>query len=215
MLRRIISHTENISPWKVVLIINFLGGVSSCGTVPSITPTINKAETQQTVIAGVFTPTPQVPEYTPIQKSETATMEIFSSDQLGLCFSYPRGYTQLPYNETVEIIAPEIPGSGLRVLFWLEISDAYNRSAEKIADQEITLAGVDVDRWTVKLDGEEAVVLDGMPGQDLQRRVYVVHQHNLYVLAFMPTQSENKAANDEMEILYAAVTNSWTWSPCS
>ncbi|HSM71247.1 MAG TPA: hypothetical protein VK851_06860 [Anaerolineales bacterium] len=142
--------------------------------------------------------------------------ELFSSDRLGLCFSYPEGYTQLPYEDTVQIIGPELPPSDLRGLFWLEKSDSYNRTAEKIADQEMTYAaGLNVDRWTVTLDGEQAVVLDGMPGQDFQRRVYVVHQQTLYILAFMPTRSENKDASDQMEALYAAVTSSWAWSPCS
>jgi len=142
--------------------------------------------------------------------------EWFSSDRLGLCFSYPQGYTHLPENDSVEIIGPELPAPDLRGLFWLEISDAYNRTAEKIADQEMTYAaGLDVGRWSVTLGGEQAVVLDGMPGQDLQRRVYVVHQQTLYVLAFMPTRSEYKVAGDQMEALYAAVMNSWAWSPCS
>jgi hypothetical protein len=216
MLCRIISLTDNLSPWKLVLTITILSAASSCGTVPSSTPNVDIAEPHQTVVADVFTPTPQVLESTPAQTNGTATMELFSSDRLSLCFSYPQGYTQIPYNDTVEIIAPELPGSDLRGLFWLEISDSYNRSAEKIADQEMTYAeGVDVGRWIVTLDGEQAVVLDGMPGQDLQRRVYVVHQQTLYVLAFMPTRSENKAASDQMEALYAAVTNSWSWSPCS
>ena len=142
--------------------------------------------------------------------------ELFSSDQLGLCFSYPQGYTHLPENDSVEIVAPDITGSDVKGLFWLEISDSYNRTVEKIADQEMTYAaGLNVGRWTVMLDGEQAVVLDGMPGQDFQRRVYVVHQQTLYILAFMPTRSENKAAGDQMEALYTAITNSWSWSPCS
>ena len=62
---------------------------------------------------------------------------------------------------------------------------------------------------------EQAVVLDGMPGQDFQRRLYVVHKQTLYILAFTPTRSENKAAGDQMEALYDAVTSSWAWSPCS
>jgi hypothetical protein len=147
---------------------------------------------------------------------DTAELSSSDSDRLGLCFSYPQGYTQLPNIDTVEIVAPDLPGSDVRGLFWLEISDAYNRSAEKIADQDMTYAaGLDVGRWTVTLDGEQAVVLDGMPGQELQRRVYVVHQQTLYVLAFWPARSENKAASDQMEALYTAVTNSWAWSPCS
>ena len=142
--------------------------------------------------------------------------QLFSSDRLGLCFSYPQGYTQIPSTDTVEIVAPDLAGTDSKGLFWLEISDSYNRTAEKIADQEMTYAaGLDVGRWTVTLGGEPAVVLDGMPGQDLQRRVYVVHQQTLYILAFMPTRSENQAASDQMEALYTAVTSSWAWSPCS
>lgn len=142
--------------------------------------------------------------------------ELFSSDRLGLCFSYPQGYTQIPYNDAVEIAAPDLPGSDVKGLFWLEISDSYNRTAEEVADQEMTyVTGLDVGRWTVTLGGEQALVLDGMPGQELQRRVYIVHQQTLYILAFWPTRSENKAASDQMEALYAAVTRSWAWSPCS
>lgn len=164
------------------------------------------------------TPTSIPPENTPAQTSVNDTAELLSSDsdRLGLCFSYPQGYSQLPLTDTVEIAAPDIPGTDTKALFWIEISDSYDRTAEVIADQEMTFAaGVDVGRWPVTLDGEPAVVLDGMPGQDFQRRVYVVHQQTLYVLAFMPTRSENQTANDQMETLYAAVTSSWTWSPCS
>jgi len=116
----------------------------------------------------------------------------------------------------VEIAAPDLLGSDVKGLFWLEISDSYNRNAEKIADQDMTYAAdLDIGRWTVTLGGEQAVVLDGMPGQELQRRVYIVRQQTLYILAFWPTRSENKAASDQMEALYAAVTSSWAWSPCS
>jgi hypothetical protein len=122
----------------------------------------------------------------------------------------------------VGIAAPDLPGSDVKGLFWLEISDSYNRTAEKIADEDMTYAVAqqsvpleNLGRWTVTLGGEEAVVLDGMPGQELQRRVYVVHQQTLYVLAFWPARSENKAASEQMEALYTAVTSSWAWSPCS
>jgi len=151
--------------------------------------------------------------------------ELFSSDPLGLCFSYPQGYTQIPYNDatvSVGIAAPDLPGTDTKGLFWLEISDSNNRTAEEVADEDMTYAvdhaGVPLEnlgRWTVTLGGEEAMVLDGMPGQELQRRVYIVRQQTLYVLAFWPARSENKAASDQMEALYQAVTSSWAWSPCS
>ena len=149
--------------------------------------------------------------------------DLFSSDRLGLCFSYPQGYTQIPYSDAVQIAAPDLPGAGdTKGRFWLEISDSYNRTAERIADEDMTYAvanqGVppeNLGHWTVMLGGEQAVVLDGMPGQDLVRRVYIVRQQTLYILVFGPARSENKAARDQMEVLYAAVTSSWAWSPCA
>ena len=176
------------------------------------------APTATPAVADVSTSTPQAPESTPAQTGVNDTVELSStdSDRLGFCFSYPQGYTQLPFNDAVEIVAPGLPGTDTRGIFWIEISDAYGRTAEKIADEDLTFAaGVDVGRWTMTVGGEEAAVLDGMPGQDPQRRVYVVHEQTLYVLAFMPTLSENQAAGDQMEALYSAVINSWAWSSCS
>ncbi len=150
-----------------------------------------------------------------IQPTTAEPMQAFSSDQLDLCFSYPQGYTLLPESETVEIIGPALPDTDLKAIFWLEINDADDRTAEVIADQELTAAGgIDVDRSTLTVGGEQAVMLDGMPGQDLQRRVNVVHQQSFYMLGFMPTRSGNSAAADQMEALYSAVTSSWAWSPC-
>ncbi len=167
------------------------------------------------IAVEVSTPIPQVVGSTPVKINVNDKMELFSSDQLGFCFSYPIGYTPIPDSGTIEIIAPDLASTDTKGLFWLEISDSYNRSAEEIADQEMTYAaGLDIDRWTVTLDGDQAVVLDGMPGQDIQRRVYSVHQQTLYVLAFMPTRSENPAVFDQMETLYDAIINSWAWFPC-
>lgn len=163
----------------------------------------------------VNTSTPQVLESMLVPTTVNDPTELYSSDLLDLCFSYPQGYTQIPYSDAVEIAAPDLPDSSVKGLFWLEINESRDRTAEEIADQELTnLTGLNIGRWTVTLDGEQAVVLDGMPGQDLQRRVYVVHAQNLYVLAFWPARSENKAAGDQMETLYTTITESWAWSPC-
>ncbi|MGZ6316733.1 MAG: hypothetical protein ACXWNQ_05685 [Anaerolineales bacterium] len=177
-------------------------------TSPSI-PTLQVVDTPQQAQAPAIEPTRE-------QSSDLSfPTESFSSDQLGLCFSYPQGYQQIPSGNSIEIAAPDLPGSGVKALFWLEISNAYDRSAETIAAQDMTLAaGADIGRSTIMLGGQPAVVLDGMPGQDLQRTVYAVRQPTLYILAFMPTRSENQAASEQMETLYAAVTGSWAWSAC-
>jgi hypothetical protein len=217
MIPRIISPILILSPRKLVPIIFILSGlVSSCCTTPPVTPSVGIVETPQTAVADVITPAPQVLESTPAQTSVNDTEELFSSDRLGLCFSYPQGYEQIPYNDAVQIAAPRLGLGDQFGLFWLEISDSQNRTAEEVADQEENyVAGLNPGRWTVTLGGEQALVLDGMPGQNLVRRVYIVHQQTLYILTFSPTRSENMAASDQMEALYAAVTSSWAWSPCS
>jgi len=184
-------------------------------TPPSVT-TPEVAESSDQVSSSGIEPTVE------ISANET---EFFSSDQLGLCFSYPKGYTQISFDDpilSVSIAAPNLPGTDTKGHLSLEISDAYNRTAEEIADEDMTYAvdhaGVlpeNLGRWTVTLGGEQAVVLDRMPGQDFRRQVYIVREQTLYMLGFSSVRSENKAANDQMEALYTMVTNSWTWYPCS
>jgi hypothetical protein len=94
MLPRIISPNLILSTRKLVSIIFLLSGlVSSCSIALPSTP----------AIADIFSPTPQVLENTPAQTNVNDTAELFSSDRLGLCFSYPQGYTQIPNIDEVEI----------------------------------------------------------------------------------------------------------------
>jgi hypothetical protein len=214
MLIRIISPKLIFSPRKLVpVFLILIGFVSGCMPAPRSTPGISTEESPQTAVS---TPDSQELETTPAQTSVSEAMEFFLRDQLGLCFFYPQGYTQIPYYDAVEIVAPDLPGSEVKGLFWFDIRDPNNLTAEEIADNELAeVAGLSADRWSMTIGGEQAVVLDGMPGQDLVRRVYFVHEQTLYILTFSPTLSENTAASDQMEALYDAVTSTWEWSPCS
>jgi len=217
MLPKTNSPILIVTQQKLAPIFFILSGlVSSCITAPPSIPGIIEIEPSQTVVVEVFTPSPQMLESTPAQTSVNDAMEWFSSDRLGLCFSYPEGYTQIPYNDTAQIAAPLLGPGDEFGLFWFEISDSQDRTAEEVADQEENdVAGLNPGRWTVTLGGEQALVRDGMPGQELVRRVYIVHEQALYILTFSPTRSENTVASEQMEALYAAVTSSWAWSPCS
>lgn len=224
MAHRRNSSIQMLSPRRLVpVFLILIGLVSGCTTGQPNSPAVDQGEIPQNGVEDVFTPAPQELEDPERQISGDDTAQLFSSDQLGLCFSYTMGYTPNPFSDTVAISGPDTPDAvEPKVHFWLEISDAYDRSTERIADEDMDLAvnqqGVPRANigWSgISLGGEQAVVLDGMPGQDLQRRVYAVHDETLYVLAFMPARSDNQAVSDQMEALYAAITNSWSWSPCS
>lgn len=204
------SSNLKSSPQKYFLIGFVILGlfVSSCNAATPTPPAVTDVPTSE----------PQVSEPAPTQEgtSDLVQLAASDSDRLGFCFSYPAGYTQLPSNDMVEVVSPEIPGTDLRPMFWIETGDPYNRTAQVIAEQDMQLAGIQgITPISLTVGGEQAVALDGMPGQDMQRRVYVVHGQKLYVLAFMPTRSENAEASAQMEALYSAVINSWAWTPCS
>jgi hypothetical protein len=62
------------------------------------------------------------------------------------------------------------------------------------------------------LVGEPAVILDGMPGQDLGRVVLVGHHGRLFELTFVPDERANEAYT-QMEALFASVTGSLRFLP--
>jgi hypothetical protein len=104
-------------------------------------------------------------------------------------------------------------------MMWIDVSEAQGRTAEEVSEEELSnVSGLNPPRSIVMLGGEQAVVLDGMPGQDLVRRVYIVHAGKLIIPTFSPYGSDNAFAADQMEALYAAVTSSWVWissgAPC-
>jgi hypothetical protein len=161
-------------------------------------------------------PTPQPATLTP----GGTGVETVRQGSLDFCFSFPQGYTLLPFGESVEVVGPH-SGSGPEPgMMWIDVGDAQGRTAEDAANEELSyVGGSNPPRYTVLLGGEEAVVFDGMPGQNLVRRVYIVHAGKLIIPTFSPYGSDNAFANDQMEALYAAVTSSWVWissgAPCT
>jgi hypothetical protein len=144
---------------------------------------------------------------------------VVTNVSLDYCFAYPEGFAQLPYGETVEVVGPHSGSGPAPGLMWMDVIDAQGRTAEDVANEEVNaVGGLNPPRSTVALGGEDALVLDGMPGQDAVRKVYIVHDGRLYTLTFSPYRSDNITASAQMEGLYASVTSSWEWvssgTPC-
>jgi len=167
-----------------------------------------------------ITPTPRtnMPDLPSVIATVTPPPPVVTNEQLGYCFSYPQGFTQQTYKSQVEVVGPHSGSSSQPGYAWIDAKDAQGRTAQEIADEEAKVYGGSPLRSTVMLDGEEALVLDGMPGQDLIRKVYIVHNGLLYMLSFSPYQSDNETASAQMEIIFESVTSSWVWmssgKPC-
>ena len=151
---------------------------------------------------------------TPPPHTATVTIpaQVAINESLDYCFVYPEGFTLLINDSQVEVVGPHSGLGGLVAgLVWIDVTDAQGSTAQEIADEVVNAFGGSPPRSTVMLGGEEALVLDGMPGQDAIRKVYIVHNGLLYTLNFSPYQSDNDTANAQMETLFASVTSSWVW----
>jgi DNA-binding CsgD family transcriptional regulator len=141
----------------------------------------------------------------------TASNQPIIFQPLDYCFAVPQGFTQLINDLQVEVIGPHSGVGGLSAgLVWIDAIDAQGRSALEVADEEVNVFGGSPTRSTVMLGGEEALVLDGMPGQDPIRKVYLVHNGLLYTLNFSHDSSSD-TAKVQMETLFESVISSWVW----
>jgi hypothetical protein len=142
--------------------------------------------------------------------------QLLRVEEHGYSLLYPDGYTVEHPNpdETVLVI-----GSLLNIeqpRLHIEVQETEGRTAaqeadERVADVKAAMPGFDVERTMVTVGGEEAVVLDHMPGQDINRQVIVVHDDRLYRLTFAPADEAVSDSYAQMESLYTMVIGSFNF----
>ncbi len=147
-----------------------------------------------------------------------APAQVVTNAPLDYCFAYPKGFTQQTNDGQVEVVGPYSSSGPEPGLVWIDGVDAHGRTALDVANEEANAVGGLHPRSMIMLGGQEALVLDGMPGQDVIRKAYIVHGGLLYTLNFSPYRSDNTTANAQMETLFTSVTSSWVWmssgTPC-
>lgn len=131
----------------------------------------------------------------------------------GYCFLYPATHTVMQTDgESVVLVVDSL----------LNVSDPRldvrvtptDQTLAQVADQVAAdFAGFELARRDVEIDGEPAVVLDGVPGQDLNRRLLVVHAGRLYDLTFIPVGVDYGELSDRTEALYQTVVESFRFLP--
>ncbi len=134
------------------------------------------------------------PAAEPVEAVEAACPAPTGDEQLlvngedGYCLLYPVGYVaeQTAPGNTSIVLGSLMNHTDPRV--GIEVSDAQGRTLEEIGDQLVAdyAPGFAVERGAATVGGAEALVLDNLPGQDLNRRVAVLHNGRLYSFFFTP-----------------------------
>ncbi len=116
---------------------------------------------------------------TPAENPADTQME-YTSQDFGFSLHYPKGYeVQWTFVHNLTFLAPQgTPGE--RVRAWLEVERGLDQDAgwyaNQVKQENANLVGVQISSSMSVIDGQQAYILEGVPGQDLNRQVFIVYK---------------------------------------
>ncbi|HAJ34711.1 MAG TPA: hypothetical protein DCL15_03300 [Chloroflexi bacterium] len=139
----------------------------------------------------------------------TGDAQLYVDRSGGFCLLYPAAYVAETTDDGVVHLVRGSLMNHIDPRVSIEVSDAAGRSLTEIGDAVVAeyAAGFDILRAMATVGGEPALVLDNLPGQDLNRRVLVIHNGRLYSFFFTPLGEEGEA-RAAFEAFYQGVIDS-------
>lgn len=185
--------------------------VSGCVALPPATQTPGGA-----AAAPQATPDAQAAPADPLTRcpAPTDTLQRLVVPEGHYCLAYPAEYkVEKPgAGETILLMGGLLNASDPRV--HIRVSDAAGATAETAADRVVAdFKDFTLDRSVRTVAGEPAVVLDKVPGQEINRRVLFVREGLLYDLMFAPADPAVGDAFTGMNTLQEQVLGSFTFLP--
>jgi hypothetical protein len=144
-------------------------------------------------------------------------LQAYTDDALSFSVFLPKDYEVLhPSDSEVMFLAPgEGHPSDDRASATIFVEPANGRTAEQVAtaiaedNKSVMGPGYTGGEITVmEIDGEPAYSVGGLTGQDLNRRLYMVHNDQLYWMMFVP-DTTLAPAYQQMEDVYAMIVNTF------
>ncbi len=141
-------------------------------------------------------------------------VQLYTNEAYGWRVYIPKGYEVLESNpENVLVMAPGEghPGEG-RAAAFISVEMASGLTVEEIVDKVKTELGPGHNITTgtaLGLDKVTAIVVSGLPGQDVNRQLFAVYNDLLYHVTFVPDTSEAGTAYSDMKDLYAQIINTF------
>jgi hypothetical protein len=159
-------------------------------------------------------PTTEVPSEASTCPTATSDTKLLTNTEEGYCLLYPaEAVSNMPGWVVINPVSGpgDIPGDAW---VYVQVQDAAGKTAAQFVDEQVTALGegFNISTSEVEVDGEQAVVVDGLPGQDSNRQVFIVHNGRLYNLVFAPW-FPNAAEPTPLEHLYATVMDTFHFLP--
>lgn len=158
------------------------------------------------------------PEAGAAPDAPTACLQPGDGEQLlvnvehGYCVLYPATHTTEQTNpDGMEIVVDSVMNH-IDPRASITVEAANGRTLDAVIDEALAdyvPEGFDVAQSAITVDGVDAVLLDNLPGQDLNRRVLFLHGDRLYSLFFAPIGEAESDTREQADALYDLVLDSF------
>jgi hypothetical protein len=164
-------------PFILCSLIGLLAACQSVTEMPTTPPTLMPTVSSSSL--------PTVAMDCPVATEGTLLLR---DDDNSFCLSYPAGYGVItpPVAGEVCLVPGEPPymecnGAGLVI----NVEEAEGRTVDQVADTVTVDMNCSDVRYNLTIANEQAVVSSECKGQDLSRKVFIIHENHLYTLTFI------------------------------
>lgn len=143
----------------------------------------------------------------------TGTKQLIDAAQ-GICFLYPAEYDVSQGSEDAFGLYIQSPLNTQAPLGSISFEAANGRSLDDVTKQRLAdYAFPDTQPQSITLGGEPAVMLDNLPGQDSNRRVFTIHNDTVIDLLVARIGADYGEVGTQAEALYETITTSFQFIP--
>ncbi|MCA9948520.1 MAG: hypothetical protein KDE48_02655 [Anaerolineales bacterium] len=146
-------------------------------------------------------------------QASSGTEQLIDAAQ-GICFLYPAEYDASQGSEDAFGLYVQSPLNTQAPSASINFEAANGRSLDDLTRQRLAdYAFPDTQPQSIMLDGEPAVMLDNLPGQDSNRRVFTIHNDTVIDLMVARIGNDYGVVGEQAEALYEMMTSSLQFIP--
>jgi hypothetical protein len=189
--------------------------LSACSQAVAASPEPGKTPDAGVEPPAVFTDAETGQEITVKCSRSSDEVQLLVNSALGYCLQYPPEYDIFFPSESEIWLFKRSVLNANEPRVSIKVQPAGEETLEKAADQiaqDHAVPGTEPIRETLTMDGEKAIMLGGLSGQDPNRQVVVQHNDQLYHLFFVEFNNSNPEY-EHFETLYNMVIQSFNFSP--
>jgi len=115
--------------------------------------------------------------------------QLWVVEENGYCVVVPAAYNAWPAGDNSVLLLLGDMMNHIDPRIEINVVDAGNHTLAEVAEQlasDYGLAETPPTRHSITIDGVDAILLDNLPGQELNRRVALIHNGRLYIFFLTP-----------------------------